>query len=168
MRKDIALARKIDTEHCSRQNLGHRTFGNDLFFLGHCAANITDSAYRSTAALLLGSGRRDDLAIAPRDHELFRRAGVIHEKHCGEAAERYMRGACAPQSNLCHDLAELFQRKGWHIFAKLLTFPPCAGLAKLIPRGESIAIKHRANVARWFVRERVVCEQAIHVTRALE
>ena len=61
-----------------------------------------------------------------------------------------------------HDLAELFQRKRWQVFAKLLTFPPRARLAKLINRCKSIAIKHRAYVTRRFVREWVVCEQAIH------
>src|SRR5206468_12710809 len=66
------------------------------------------------------------------------------------------------------DLAELFQRKRWQISAKLLTFPPRAGLAKLVHRCKAIAIKHRANVMRRSVREWVVCEQAIHVMRALE
>src|SRR5215510_10644550 len=65
-------------------------------------------------------------------------------------------------------LAELVQRDRWQIFAKLLTFPPRAGLAKLIQGREPIAIKHRANVARRFVREWIVCKQAVHVMRALE
>ena len=40
MRKDIALAGKIDAEHRSRQNLRHGALRDDLFFLRHCAANI--------------------------------------------------------------------------------------------------------------------------------
>src|SRR5215208_8055079 len=39
------------------------------------------------------------------------------------------------------DLAELFQRKRWQVFAKLLTFPPSAGLAKLVHGCKTIAIK---------------------------
>src|SRR5215471_4166967 len=35
MRKDIALAGEIDAKHCSRQNLRHGAFGNDLLFLRH-------------------------------------------------------------------------------------------------------------------------------------
>src|SRR6516165_1490899 len=50
MRKDIALAGKIDAEHRSGQNLCHGAFGNDLFFLRHCAANIRASARRSRLA----------------------------------------------------------------------------------------------------------------------
>src|SRR5947207_6072363 len=69
---------------------------------------------------------------------------------------------------LRHDLAELFQRKRWQVFANLLTFPPCAGLAKLVHRCKAIAIKHRANVTRRFMREWVVCEQAVHFMRALK
>src|SRR5262249_18391267 len=40
MRKHIALARKIDTEHRARQDLSHSAFGDDLFFLRHRAPNI--------------------------------------------------------------------------------------------------------------------------------
>jgi len=69
---------------------------------------------------------------------------------------------------LRHDLAELFQRKRWQVFAKLLTFPPRAGVAKRVDRCKSIAIKHRSNVTRRSVWEWVVCEQAVHFVRALE
>src|SRR5215471_4803642 len=40
MGKDIALTRKIDTEHGARQHLSHSTFGDDLLFLRHRVANI--------------------------------------------------------------------------------------------------------------------------------
>src|SRR4051812_12221106 len=65
-------------------------------------------------------------------------------------------------------LTELFERKCWQVFAKLLTFPPRAGVAKLIHSCKSITIKHRANVPWRAVGERIVCEQAIHFMRALE
>ena len=44
------LAGEIDAEHCSRQNLSYGAFGDDLFFLRHCAANIRASARRSRLA----------------------------------------------------------------------------------------------------------------------
>ena len=40
MGKDIALTRKIDTEHRARQHLSHSAFGDDLFFFRHRMANI--------------------------------------------------------------------------------------------------------------------------------
>ena len=43
-----------------------------------------------------------------------------------------------------------------------------AGLVSLINRSKSLAIKHRANVARWFIWEWVACQQAIHFMRALK
>src|SRR4029077_9912019 len=42
------------------------------------------------------------------------------------------------------------------------------GLAKLVNRWKSIAIKHRANVTRRVVREWVVCEQADDFMRDLQ
>jgi hypothetical protein len=47
MRKDIALARQIDTEHRARQDVGHSAFSDDLLFLRHRAANIRGKAHRS-------------------------------------------------------------------------------------------------------------------------
>src|SRR4029077_6390523 len=84
------------------------------------------------------------------------------------AAQALLPTSSTTQDCLRHDLAELFQRKRWQVFAKLFTFPPRARLAKLINRCKSIAIKHRANVTRRFVREWVVCEQAVHFMRALK
>src|SRR6266446_4351448 len=136
MRKDIALAGKIDAEHRSRQNLRHSALGDDLLFLRHYTVNIRASARRSRSR------------YTSRKHSCPRVART----------ENYPR----------HDLAELLQRKRLQIFAKLLTFPPCAGLAKLVHRCKAIAIKHRANVTRRFMREWVVCEQAVHFMRALK
>src|SRR6266480_6278924 len=116
MRKDIALAWKIDAEHRSRQNLRYSAFGDDLFFLRHCAANI------------LASARLSRLRHTPRRH--------------------FCRRVARTQDCLRHDLAELLQRKRWPVFAKLLTFPPPARLAKLLQRCKAVAIKHRPNVMR--------------------
>jgi hypothetical protein len=52
MREDIALTREIHPEHRPRQNLRHRTFGDDLFFFRHGAANISDRANGSTSRQL--------------------------------------------------------------------------------------------------------------------
>src|SRR4029077_8464891 len=84
------------------------------------------------------------------------------------AAQALLPTSSTPQDCLRHDLPELFQRERWQVFAKLLTFPPRAGLAKLVNRCKSIAIKHRANVTRRVVREWVVCEQAVDFMRALK
>jgi hypothetical protein len=50
MGKDIALTGKIDTEHRTRQDLSHSTFGDDLFFFRHRAANIRRNACLSRLA----------------------------------------------------------------------------------------------------------------------
>src|SRR5215469_2458458 len=146
MCKDIALAGKIDAEHRARQNLGHGAFCDDLFFLRHRAPNIRGDAHRSRVGL---------------------QGAAISSPHCSGDLEI----ACPcgnRQDYLRRYLAELFKRKRWQVFAKLLTFPPRARLAELIHGCKSITIKHRANVMRWFVWEWVVCEQAIHLVRALE
>src|SRR3954453_15388878 len=65
-------------------------------------------------------------------------------------------------------LTELFERKCWQVFAKLLTFPPRARVAKLIHRRKSIPIKCRTNVMWRLLREGIVCKQAVHFMRTLK
>jgi hypothetical protein len=42
MSKDVTLAGKIDAEHCSRQNLCHGAFRDDLLFLCHSFGEYTN------------------------------------------------------------------------------------------------------------------------------
>jgi hypothetical protein len=59
MRKDIALAGKIDAEHRSRQNLSDGALRDDLFFLCHCAPNIPWTTRGSTMTLSQSGVYRD-------------------------------------------------------------------------------------------------------------
>src|SRR5215472_9228944 len=70
MRKNIALAGKINAKHRSRQNLGHGTFGNDLFFLRHRAANILTRARRSRLVPQTsgGSANRENASACGTDN----------------------------------------------------------------------------------------------------
>src|SRR5262245_51676544 len=132
MRKDIALAGKVDAEHRSRQNLRYGTLGDDLLFLRHCAANIRASADRLKSSASNGAA----VSSPPLSGDLEIASPWGNRQDC-----------------LRYNLAELVQRKRWQIFPKLLTFPPNAGLAKLVHRCKAVAIKHRTNVMRRSVRE---------------
>src|SRR5690348_512629 len=171
MRKHIALAWKIDAKHRSRQHLGYRAFGNDLFFLRHRAANIRASARRSRRHKL-GSARASPArfgALAetpPTSLVLINRRTSESSRSRGRDRQHARRVRSPDQST--SRVTELFQRKRWQIFAKLFTFPPRARLAKFVSRCKSIAIEHRTNVMRWFFTKGIVCQQIVHVVRALQ
>src|SRR5438270_9351594 len=110
MSEDVALTGEIDSEHRPRQNLGHRAFHHDLFFLRH-------------------------------------------------RAEIYSRIIVSQQTAALSILADIFERNTRQIFAKLRAFPPRAGFAMFLHRRKTVAIKSRANIARWTLWKRILFEQ---------
>src|ERR1051325_1000424 len=125
MRKDIALAGKIDTKHRSRQNLGHGAFSDDLFLLRHCAANILETPRRSTTAQVLGSARAwraGDRASAIANFLAISHfiRGESEGKHFRQAWRNVLERRVRSLEQSASHLPELFQRQCWHVFAKLL------------------------------------------------
>ena len=122
MRKDIALAGKIDTEHRSRQNLRHGAL-RDVSVLPDRATNIPRQR-------------------TPLKASAFKERRSLVHRYQAISRSPLRVGAA---KILTSRLTELFQRYGRQVFAKFLTFPPRAGLAKFIHRCESVAIKHCSN-----------------------
>ena|SRR5215813_4376668 len=155
--------RKLHRHFVARYNpnemLAHfaRDMGKDI-----ASAGEIDTKHRA----------RQDVGHSAFGHDLLflrHRAANIRGNTCGSRLAQARSGGLSSVAvmqtvlSASRILAELVQRDRWQIFSKLLTFPPRAGLAKLIHGCEAITIKHRPDVARRLVRKRVPREQAAHV-----
>src|ERR1700731_2271260 len=77
----------------------------------------------------------------------------------GHASACPGRAKQVPPSRTNANLADVFERDAWQIFAKLLTFPPRAGFAMFLHRRETVTIKRRPNIPRRTLRKRISLKQ---------
>jgi hypothetical protein len=70
------LTRKIDTEHRPRKDLSHSTFGDDLFFFRHRAANIRRNVCLSTPRRLHRNWSSESIGRYSRSSSRFHHSPV--------------------------------------------------------------------------------------------